>query len=236
MNPSAHVALVTGASSGIGEAAARRLASAGWNLALAARRPGPLEAVADQLRATGVEVLTVPTDVADPAALDALLDTALSRFGRLDVVVNNAGLAPLEPIDALTGSALERVFQVNAVGPAHLIARAWPHLIASGNGCIVNISTLGTQDPFPGFFAYASSKAAVNLMARSCANEGRKHGIRAFAIAPGAVETPMLRSLFDEASIPTDACLSPDDVAAVIMECISGERNEQNGETIFLSR
>lgn len=236
MNPSAHVALVTGASSGIGEAAAGRLASAGWNLALAARRPEPLEAVADQLRSTGVEVLAVPTDVADPAALDALLDTALSRFGRLDVVVNNAGLAPLEPIDALTGSALERVFQVNAVGPSHLIARAWPHLIASGSGCIVNISTLGTQDPFPGFFAYASSKAAVNLMARSCANEGRKHGIRAFAIAPGAVETPMLRSLFDEASIPTDACLSPDDVAAVIMECISGERDEQNGETIFLSR
>ena len=97
---------------------------------------------------------------------------------------------------------------------------------------MVNVSSMATQDPFPGFFAYAASKAALNLMARSCATEGREHGIRAFAVAPGAVETDMLRAAFGEDVIPREQTLDPDTVARVIVECVTGERDAQNGDTI----
>jgi NAD(P)-dependent dehydrogenase (short-subunit alcohol dehydrogenase family) len=93
---------------------------------------------------------------------------------------------------------------------------------------------MATTDPFPGFFIYAAAKAGVNLMAKSCAKEGREFGIRAFSVAPGAVETPMLRALFSEVQLPPEKCLSPDDVAKVVVECIAGERDTQNGETIFI--
>lgn len=226
------VAIVTGASSGIGEAVCRRLADAGWRLVMAARHPDRLHDAARRLD-IGPRAMPVPADVASFADLDHLLRRTIEDAGRLDALVNNAGLAPLAPIDELTGDALEAVYRVNAIGPAHLIARAWPHLAARA-GCIVNISTMGTRDPFPGFFAYAASKAAVNLMAQCCAKEGADRGVRAFAIAPGAVETPMLRALFDEHTIPPHACLTPGDVAAVVMDCIEGRRDGDNGRTIFM--
>ncbi|MCA9309899.1 MAG: SDR family oxidoreductase [Phycisphaerales bacterium] len=232
--PDTPVAIVTGASSGIGEAVCRRLAHAGWRLVMVARNRQRLEAAADRL-AIGSRAMLFPADVGDLAALDELVRCTLAGPGRIDAVVNNAGVAPLAPINELTGAELERVYRVNAIGPAHLIARAWPAMTDSGRGgCIVNVSTMGTRDPFPGFFAYAASKAAVNLMAQSCAAEGAAHGIRAFAVAPGAVETPMLRALFDETAIPPDACLDPDDVAAVIVDCITGRRDADNGATIFV--
>jgi len=202
---------------------------------LAARTPDRLDgATASVTQTNGTQAIGVPTHVDDPHEAVRLVDRAVDHFGRLDAVVNAAGHAPLAPIDRTTPEMLDKAFRVNALGSGYVIARAWPIFLRQGHGRIVNISSMATQDPFPGFFAYAAAKAAVNLMARSCAIEGRDHGIKAFAIAPGAVETPMLRALFDEQQIPTDSTLSPEEVAEEVVACVTGKRDEQSGQTIWL--
>lgn len=227
------VALITGASSGIGLATARRLAARGYHIVMVGRNEARLNDAADAIDAPA-GTTTIAANIGDPDQARAIVSHIIDDLGRLDIIVNNAGAAPLLPIDQTTDEVLDHTFRVNAIGPAAIISEAWPTLKAQKSGRIVNVSTMGTDDPFPGFFAYAASKAALNLITRSCANEGADFGIRAFAVAPGAVETPMLRGLFDEAAIPADACLDPDDVASVITDCAVGNRDEDNGSVIWL--
>lgn len=237
------VAIVTGAGSGIGRATAVALGREGFDVVLVGRRAEALEATGALLPGECAHVC-VPLDVADPHSAHVMVTSCLGRFGRLDVLVNNAGMAALMPIDRTSPETIERVFMTNAVGPACAIARAWTVFkrqhaegrVGRVGHCVVNVSTYGTSDPFPGFFAYASSKASLNLMARSCAKEGKAIGVRAFAVAPGAVETPMLRGLFSESALPPSKCLTPEDVAAEIVACVEGERDERNGETIYLRK
>ena len=228
----APVAIVTGAGSGIGRALCHRLADRGWRLVLAGRRREPLEAAAEALEA---ETLVHPADMADPADAAALVDAAVEAFGRIDGLVNNAGLAVLAPIAEHTPELIRRTLDVNTLGPAAAIARAWPVLARQGRGRIVNVSSRAAVDPFPGFFAYAAAKSALNMLALAAAREGADVGIRAFAVAPGAVETPMLRGLFDESQIPSDAAMSPDLVAGVIEACLAGSWDAHAGATIHVS-
>lgn len=227
--------LITGASSGIGRAVALRLAKRGWRLALAARRPGPLEDAVQAAQDAGApEAIALAADVGDLAQARRLVRDTVERFGRIDAVVNNAGCGELADIDATTDDILQRDFAVNAIGPGAIISEAWRHFREKRAGRIVNVSTMGTDDPFPGFFSYAASKAALDLFAKSCANEGADIGVKAFSVAPGAVETPMLRGIFDEGFLPTSATLDPDAVAAVVVQCLLGERDHDNGRTIRL--
>lgn len=230
------VALVTGAGSGIGLASARLLAKTGFDLVLVGRRRDPLDAAASVILADAplASILVHPADVGDPDAASSIIRAPIDRFRRLDALVNNAGLAPLLPIEQTTPETLRNVFFVNAIGPGALIAAAWPTFVAQRSGRVINISTLGTSDPFPGFFAYAAAKRAVNSFALSVAREGAEHNIRGFAIAPGAVETPMLRALFDESAIPRDKTLTPDDIARIVVDCAHGKRDSENGTTIFV--
>ncbi len=238
-NKETPVAVVTGAGTGIGRATALALAQAGHRVALAGRRHEPLEAVASEIASkTGgrSRTLVLPTDVADPAQVQAMIEGTVREFGRLDTLINNAGCGELLPIDKTDLATLRRTFNTNALGPALAIHLAWPIFTKQKSGCVVNVSTAGTDDPFVGLFAYAASKAGVNLMARSCAKEGKWIGVRAFAVAPGAVETGLLRRLFDDATMPTEVCLTPEQVAKVIVECVSGKRDAQNGRTILVVR
>lgn len=238
------VALVTGASAGIGLATASRLAEAGYRVALLARNAGRLaEAAADiaQAHPSSAPALTIPADVADHTAAAAAVREALARFGRLDVVVNNAGYAPLKPIAETTADDYAACFAVNAVGPAAIIAAAWSAFVSNHErnepgGRVVNVTTLATHDPFPGFAAYAAAKSAAGSLARSVKNEGAPIGVLAFNIAPGAVETRMLRGLFDESVLPADAALNPDEVAQLVLACAVGTHDEHNGKTIYVSR
>ena len=173
-------------------------------------------------------------DVSEAAQASTLVYAAIDRFGRLDHLVNCAGIAPAHPIDETTPEILAEVFNVNTLGTGNLIAAAWPTFMNQRHGCIVNISSMATEDPFPGFFAYAASKAAVEMMVVSCAKEGVEHNIRAFAIAPGAVETELLRSIVSKDDWPTENCLTPEAVATEIVACIKGERDDRNGQTIRL--
>lgn len=225
------VAIVTGAGSGIGRATAVMLAQRAYRVTLVGRGEAPLRETAAPLPGQN---LIIPADVARASECQRVISRTEAAFGRIDVLINNAGLAPLLPIDKTAPAIIDETFGVNALGPAYLIHYAWPVFVRQNRGCIVNVSTMGTLDPFHGYFAYAAAKASVNLMALSCANEGKKHGIRAFAIAPGAVETPMLRANFDESSLPRSRVLAPEAVAEVIVDCIEGKRDSDVGETIVI--
>lgn len=225
------VAIVTGAGSGIGRSVCELLSARGWLLVLVGRRAGRLNGTGAVLSAPW---MAVPADIADPAQVHRMVDAAHERFGRIDALVNNAGFAPMMPLEKTTPDIIRQVFDINAVAVAVAIAKVWPLFRAQGGGRIVNVSSFSTVDPFPGFFAYAGAKAAVNVLARAAANEGRSVGIKAFAVAPGAVETEMLRANIAERALPTSKTLAPHDVAKVIVECATGERDAQNGETILL--
>lgn len=241
------VAVITGAGSGIGLAVTQLLAAKGYGLVLAGRKLETLEnAAATAGKAGAAKVVVIPTDLAYSSQASELIDKAFNEFQRIDVLINNAGVASLESMGEVKQETLRVIFEINTFGPAAAIGRVWKimkdqqqHADGGAGGVrgrIINISTLGTKDPFPGFFAYAASKAALNSFTRSIANEGRAVGILGFAVAPGAVETGMLRASFDEKMIPRSACLAAVEVGTVIVDCAEGLRDQDNGQVIWLSK
>ena len=231
------VAIVTGASSGIGRDTALLLAEAGYAVVLVARRRDALEEAAHFIvtETTTTERLeVVSADVADPAAAEAIVEATLTAFGRVDALANCAGSAPLQPIDRLTDELVEQTLAVNLKSVISLTRAVWPHFRKQEAGAICNVSSFASLDPFTGFNVYAAAKAGVNLFTRCTADEGRKLGITAAAVAPGAVETPMLRQNFKPNVIPEAKTLDPLTVAGVIVEVLRGQRPDDNGQTIPL--
>jgi NAD(P)-dependent dehydrogenase (short-subunit alcohol dehydrogenase family) len=238
------VAVVTGGSAGIGLAASRALTERGWRVLICGRDASKLVEAERGLSAAGEgSVAVCETDVGVEGGARRAVEAATERFGRLDALVNNAGYAPLEPISNTPREVYERSWAVNVMGPAEAIAAAWSAFEEqhtadpdTPGGRVVNVTTLGVADPFPGFAAYAAGKAGAASLARSVKNEGDGIGVLGFAVAPGAVETGMLRDLFDERTVPPDICLTPDEVGAVIAACACGERDADNGKTLYLTR
>jgi NAD(P)-dependent dehydrogenase (short-subunit alcohol dehydrogenase family) len=142
-------------------------------------------------------------------------------------------------IGASTAQQVDELFRTNMIGPVLLVNSVWPLLLAeaddSGRSTVVNISSMATIDPFPELFAYATSKAGLNIMVRSIHNQGGSRGVRAFAIAPGSVETQMLRAVVSEGVLPTERTLAPADVARVVGQCVQGVRDEFSGSVIVLT-
>lgn len=231
-------AIVTGAGSGIGREVALQLASLGYALTLAGRTRATLDETRARCEAqsAGARAECVVADMAVAREAGALAAACAEAHGGLGVVVNCAAVASLRPIERTDDELIERTFRANTFGPMALIRSAWPIFVQQGGGCIVNVSTYGTLDPFPGFLAYAASKSALDSVTRSCHNEGASKGIRAFTINPGAVETGMLRSMFPTSALPTSRTLDPADVARVIVDCIEGRRDNDRGRTIPLTR
>lgn len=255
------VALVTGAGSGIGRAIATHLAARGWRIMGVGRHEGTLRQTLELCtKAGGPGGLVYTCDVGDPDQGRTAVATAFSRFGRLDALINNAGAAPKVAAAEHTKEQIAQAFAVNSIGPANMIAEALARWTSGGapgllsidtqppsvtiaptpahahpiGPAIVNISSMAAADPFPGFFAYGASKAAVNLLTKAVHNEYAPLGLRAFAVAPGAVETPLLRSIFPTEALPTSRCLSPETVANVVVSCVLGEREANRGEVILL--
>jgi len=183
------VALVTGSSSGIGEAVARRLHALGAAVVLnSARSVAAGQRIAGEL---GERALYVQADIAEVGAPQRLLDAALARFGRLDILVNNAGWTTLVPhadLDALTDEIFARTFEVNVTGTWRLTRAALPHLAKSDDGNVITITSIAGLRPLGSSIAYSMSKAALNqmtvLLAKSCGP------VRVNAVAPGLVATP----------------------------------------------
>ncbi|MEE2972871.1 MAG: SDR family oxidoreductase [Planctomycetota bacterium] len=221
------VVLVTGAGGGIGRATAMLLAERGASLALLGRTASRLQETTEALP-PNTETLQLEVDLADDEACVDAIDAIGTRFGSLDVIVNNAGVAPQVSIDRTDARLIRDTVDANLVGPIVLVSRAWPMLVASG-GCVVNVSSMASIDPFQGFTAYAASKSGLDSLTRSIMAEAADTGIRAFTLNPGIVETPLLRTLFDETVVPKGAALEPREIAEEILACIDGRRDDRIG-------
>ncbi|HUB43551.1 MAG TPA: SDR family oxidoreductase [Acetobacteraceae bacterium] len=184
--------IVTGASRGIGAAAAAALARSGAHLMLTARDAGQLDAVAQTVVRDGGIAATTACDVSDWTSVQRLAEATQRRFGRIDALINNAGV--IEPIASIAESdpaAWARNIQINLVGAYHAVRAVLPAMIAAGGGTIVNVSSGAAHNPLEGWSAYCSAKAGLAMLTRAVAQEHAAQGIRVFGFQPGTTDTDM---------------------------------------------
>ena len=193
------VALVTGASSGIGEAVARALASEGAAVGLGARRMDRLRALADDIRASDGSALPCSVDVTVRDDVDRFAGEVLEAFGRIDILVNNAGVMPLSPVAEVRVEEWERMVDVNVKGVLYGIAAVLPTMLRQGAGHVVNIGSVAGRRPFPGGSVYSATKFAVRSLTAGMQLElSASKGIRVTDVQPGGVETELMDHIDDE--------------------------------------
>jgi NAD(P)-dependent dehydrogenase (short-subunit alcohol dehydrogenase family) len=226
---SGKTALVTGATSGLGAAVAEAFASSGADVALAGRDPQRGGQLRERLRALGRKVEFIPGDITDRAYCDSLVREAVSALGRLDIVVNSAGVAYHATVDQTTDEQWQNTFDVNVNGMFYVCRAAIPAMRERG-GVIVNIASDAALTGSEHLVAYCASKGAVLQMTRAMALDHAREGIRVVAICPGDVDTPMLRGEFrdlglsaDEGlrqsaeGVPLNRVCSPEEVADLVL-------------------
>lgn len=194
-NITGKVVAITGASSGLGEATARLLAKQGAKLVIGARRRDRLDALAAELVAAGAEVEVCTVDVEDASQVQAFADAAMVRFGRIDVMINNAGLMPLSPLDRLKIADWDRMIDVNIKGVLYGIAAVLPVMQAQKSGHIINVSSVAGHKVRPGSSVYSATKHAVRALTEGLRQEVKPYGLRTTIISPGAVDTELPASV-----------------------------------------
>jgi NADP-dependent 3-hydroxy acid dehydrogenase YdfG len=209
------VVVITGASSGLGEAAARHLAGQDAKVVLAARRLDRLEALAGELRLPKGAVLQ--TDVVDVHQVRRLVDRAVELHGRVDVLVNNAGLMPQSPLDRLKIEEWDRMIDVNIKGVLYGIGAVLPHMQRQKSGHIINVSSVAGHKVRAGGVVYSATKHAVRVISEGLRQEVKPFNIRTTIISPGAVDTELpdtitepdvaqgMRAFYDQVAIPADS-------------------------------
>jgi NAD(P)-dependent dehydrogenase (short-subunit alcohol dehydrogenase family) len=188
------VAIVTGGTRGIGLAIAEGFVAAGAKVVVASRKADACAEVERRLRSMGGDVLGIPTNMGDLDAINNLVDRTVEHFGRLDIVVNNAANALALPFGELTPEGWDKSLGANLRGPVFLVERALPHLKESGNAAVLNVISAGAFLFSPYTAMYAAGKAGLMAMTRSMAANFAEHGIRVNALAPGTVDTDMVRN------------------------------------------
>lgn len=184
------VALITGANSGVGAAAAKLFASEGAKVVICARRVEPLEAVASEIRAAGGDVLCVPTDISRRDSVEAMVEKAMATYGKIDILVNNAGVldSTFAGIATFDDTELNRMLSINTVGTMHCIRAVIPHMTEGAS--IVNINSIGATKGTAGV-TYTASKAAIIGVTKEVAMCYAQKKIRCNAVCPGGINTPM---------------------------------------------
>jgi len=189
------VVVITGASSGLGEATARLLSAQGASVVLGARRDDRLQALADELTGSGGKAFGVTTDVTDCDQVKRLADRVVQAYGRIDVMINNAGLMPQAPLERLKIHEWNRMIDVNIKGVLYGIAVALPHMKQQKAGHIINVSSVAGHKVGPGFAVYAATKHAVRALSEGPRREVKPYNIRTTVISPGAVDMELPNSV-----------------------------------------
>jgi 2-hydroxycyclohexanecarboxyl-CoA dehydrogenase len=237
------VTLVTGGGTGLGRAIAREYGRTGARVAIAGRRPEPLEAVATELGEAGVEVQAVPdTDVREPEQVAALVGTVLERFGRIDVLVNNAGWDKASPFTESDPADWDRAIAVNLYGVLHTCKAVLPVMAAQGGGAVVNLGSDAGRVGSSGEAVYSAAKGGVIAFTKSVAREMARHQVRVNCVCPGPTDTalfasfagPKLREALTKA-IPFRRLGQPDDVAGIVVFLASDEASFITGQTVSVS-
>ena len=191
-NINGKIALVTGASSGIGAATALKLAEAGAKVGIAARRTDKLEGLQKEIASRGGEALVIEMDVVDPASVEAGVKKLVGAYGSIDILVNNAGLMPLSDVDQFKVDEWHRMVDVNVKGLLNTTAAVLPQMINQHSGHIFNMSSIAGRKVFKGLSVYCATKHAVAAFSDGLRMEvGQKHNIRVTCIQPGAVATEL---------------------------------------------
>jgi short-subunit dehydrogenase len=221
--------IITGGSEGVGAAAARKFAEAGANLVLVARNKKKLEALAEQLREmTRVEIFVM--DVADGEACGSLFKKAQYEFGRVDVLINNAGYHERGPVLNVDAADLGRMIDVNLRAPIILTRIALPYLKDAGGGAIVNVGSLAGMAPIPNSTVYSASKNGLRAFTLALAEELRGSAIKVALVSPGPIDTGFIMSNIDRVSDITfsQPITSAEDVAQSILDLCGNNRREQS--------
>jgi NADP-dependent 3-hydroxy acid dehydrogenase YdfG len=189
------VVVITGASSGLGEAAARHLSSLGATVVLGARRVDRIQALAKELIDRGGQALAVATDVTQFSQVQRLVDTAVQTYGRIDVIINNAGVMPQSPLDRRKVDDWNRTIDVNIKGVLYGIGAALPNMQTQRSGHIINVSSVAGHKVRAGGAVYSATKHAVRVISEGLRQEVKPYDIRTTVISPGAVDTELTDSI-----------------------------------------
>jgi NAD(P)-dependent dehydrogenase (short-subunit alcohol dehydrogenase family) len=235
------VALVTGASRGIGAATAIALARSGAAVAMAARNIAALEDIAALVNKAGGQALPIEADLGDPDRVEALVPTVVAEFGGIDVLVNNAGILPAATrSERVSREDWDRVIAINLTAPWLLASRAHDSMAGRGAGVIVNVTSTASFYPSIGLAHYCSAKAALEMTTKTLALEWARDGIRVLSVAPGRVDTDLVRPIvaWDEKHgarpNPLNRLGTPDEVGGVIAFLCSDAAGYMTGSTVVL--
>lgn len=232
--------IVTGGTRGIGLALAEGFLLAGARVVVASRKPDACEQAAAHLRRLGGQAIGVPTHLGDIDALGALVEHTVGEFGGIDVVVNNAANALAQPLGEMTPDAWAKSYDVNLRGPVFLVQQALPHLKNSAHAAVLNTVSVGAFNFAPGVSMYAAGKAALLSFTRSMAAAYAPYGIRVNALAPGPVDTDMMRNNPQEAiDAMAGATLmkrlaSPDEMVGAALLLVSDAGSYLTGQAIIV--
>jgi len=239
---SGRVAVVNGASRGIGEAIARGLAACGAQVVLTSRRKEGAQVVADAITASGGRAVAVACHAGRMDEIEALFNYVETDFGRLDILINNAATNPFYgPATELPPAAFDKTVEVNLKGPYFMSSAAVPLMIQSGGGSIVNVASIAALIPLPGQVVYSMTKAGLISLTRGFAKEYGQQGIRVNAILPGVVKTRFASALVEDPSIqkwlsrlPVPRAGQPEDMVAGVLYLVSEQAAYTTGTTLVM--
>jgi short-subunit dehydrogenase len=215
-----HRAIVTGASSGIGKATALALAQAGFHLALVSRSADKLAAVADLVRATGVEAKIYPLDLGKIEEVKAKISLITQEFGEIDLLVNNAGMGYTKLLQDTPLEEWQNVINLNLTSVLACIQAVLPQMRQRRRGTIINIASIAATQAFPNWGAYCVSKAGLLMLSQVLAAEERAFGIRVVTISPGAVNTPIWDTATVQADFERSQMLTPEVIAQAVVQTV----------------